>query len=227
MLARDDLATKPKLLIVDPEKALLTNLASALNAKRYGIVGTAIESAAAIEYFGRVKSDVLITEIDLGNGPSGTTGIDLAAHLRASHPMLGVVLLTSIRDKNIVSAPPRLLETSYFLPKSKITKMDIIELAITESIRLIRSPETPTHDIFGINSEHEGKVNLVKSDIALLAYIAHGLSNKEIAQKKGIALKSCENAIARLAKKLEVPFTPETNQRVMLVRSYMHYMGKI
>jgi DNA-binding NarL/FixJ family response regulator len=227
MLARDDVATKPKLLIVDPEKALLTNLASALNAKRYGIVGTAIESAAAIEYFGRVKSDVLITEIDLGNGPGGTTGIDLAAHLRASHPMLGVVLLTSIRDKNIVSAPPRLLETSYFLPKSRITKMDIIELAITESIRLIRSPETPTHDIFGINSEYEGKVNLAKSDIALLAFIAHGLSNKEIALKKGIALKSCENAIARLAKKLEVPFTPETNQRVMLVRQYLRYMGKI
>ena len=227
MLAREDVATKPKLLIVDPEKALLTNLASALNAKRYGIVGTAIESAAAIEYFGRVKADVLITEIDLGNGLGGTTGVDLAAHLRASHPMLGVVFITSISDRSLVSAPPRLLDTSYFLPKSRITKMDIIELAITESIRLIRSPETPTHDIFRINVESEEKINLIKSDLALLSYIAHGLSNKEIAQKKGIALKSCENAIARLAKKLEVPFTPETNQRVMLVRAYLRCMGKI
>ena len=227
MLAREDVATKPKLLIVDPEKALLTNLASALNAKRYGIVGTAIESAAAIEYFGRVKADVLITEIDLGNGLGGTTGVDLAAHLRASHPMLGVVFITSISDRSLVSAPPRLLDTSYFLPKSRITKMDIIELAITESIRLIRSPETPTHDIFRINVESEEKINLIKSDLALLSYIAHGLSNKEIAQEKGIALKSCENAIARLAKKLEVPFTPETNQRVMLVRAYLRCMGKI
>jgi DNA-binding NarL/FixJ family response regulator len=227
LITQDALSTKPKLLIVEPEKALLTNLASALNSKRYGIVGTSVDSATAIEYFGRVKSDVLITEIDLGNGPDGTTGIDLAAHLRASRPMLGVVFLTSMSDKSLVSAPPRLLETSYFLPKSRITKMDIIELAITESIRLIKSPETPTHDIFGINSESEGEVNVLKSDLALLSYIAQGLSNKEIATKKGIALKSCENAIARLAKRLEVPFTPETNQRVMLVRAYLGYMGKI
>jgi DNA-binding NarL/FixJ family response regulator len=57
--------------------------------------------------------------------------------------------------------------------------------------------------------------------------MTEGLSNKEIAAKKNIALKSCENAIARLAKKLEIPFVPETNQRVMLVRYYLKHMGKI
>ena len=227
MLAHDEVVTKPKLLIVDPEKALLTNLASALNAKRYGIVGTATDPAAAIEYFGRIKPDVLLTEVDLGKGPDGITGVDLAIHLRASFPMLGVVFCTTISDRNLVSAPTRVLESAYFLPKSKITKMDIIELAITESLRLIRSPESPTHDIYQINRESEEKTSMGKADLALLALIAHGLSNKQIAQKKGIALKSCENAIARLAKKLEVPFTPETNQRVMLVREYYKQMGKI
>ena len=218
---------KPKLLIVEPEKALLTNLASALNAKRFGIVGTATESKAAIDYFGRVKPDVLITEIDFGNGPDGTTGIELAVHLRSSFPMLGIVFCSSIQSKHLVLAPPRLMETAYFLPKSRITKMDIIELAIQESLRLIRSPETPSHDIYQINSETQENFKLAKSDLALLALIAYGYSNKQIAQKKGIALKSCENAIARLAKKLDVPFTPETNQRVMLVRTYFKQMGNI
>jgi DNA-binding NarL/FixJ family response regulator len=141
--------------------------------------------------------------------------------------MLGVVFCTSVNDKNLVSAPPRIIETSYFLPKQRITKMDMIELAIKESVRLIRSPETPSHDIFRINSESQGNIGLAKADLQLLGYIANGLSNKEIALRKGIALKSCENAIARLAKKLEIPFLPETNQRVMLVRAYFKYMGKI
>ena len=227
MLVLDEVVTKPKLLLVDPEKALLTNLASALHSKQYGIVGTATESSAAIEYFGRVKPDVLVTEVDLNNGLGGTTGVDLALHLRSLFPMLGVVFCTSVNDKNLVSAPPRLIESSYFLPKSKITKMDMIELAIKESVRLIRSPETASHDIFRINSESHGSCALAKADIQLLALIANGLSNKEIALQKGIALKSCENAIARLAKKLEIPFLPETNQRVMLVRAYFKYMGKI
>lgn len=227
MLAQDHVVTKPKLLIVEPDRALLTNLSTALNSKKYGIVGTATDSLSAIEYFGRVKPDVLITEIDLGNGPDGTTGIDLAAHLRSSFPMLGILFCTTIIDKNLVSAPPRLMDSSYFLPKSKITKMNTIELAITESVRLIRSPETPTHDILQINSQNQAFSNFSKSDLALLSLVAHGLSNKAIAQKKGIALKSCENAIARLAKKLDIPFTSESNQRVMLVRAYFKHMGKI
>jgi DNA-binding NarL/FixJ family response regulator len=170
---------------------------------------------------------VLITEVDLHTGLKGTTGVDLADHLRSIFPMLGIVFCTSLRDKSLVSAPPRLLETSYFLPKSKITKMNMIELAIKESIRLIRSPETPTHDIYLINIESQANLGLTKADVLLLAHIAHGLSNKEIALNKGIALKSCENAIARLAKKMEIPFLPETNQRVMLVREYFKHMCNI
>jgi DNA-binding NarL/FixJ family response regulator len=227
MLVIDEVVTKPKLLIVDPKKVLLTTLASSLHSRQYGIVGTATESSAAIEYFSKVRPDVLMTEVDLNNGLNGTTGVDLALHLRSFFPMLGIVFCTSVSDKNLVSAPPRIIETSYFLPKQKITKMDTIELAIKESIRLIRSPETPSHDIFRINSESHANHGLAKADLQLLAYIANGLSNKTIALKKGIALKSCENAIARLAKKLEIPFLPETNQRVMLVRAYFRYMGKI
>lgn len=227
MLTVDFVTTKPKLLIVEPKKALLTTLAASLHSKNYGIVGTATESVAAIDYFGKVKADVLITEVDLYNGFNGTTGIDLAIHLRALFPMLGVVFLTSVTDKNLVSAPPRILDSAYFLPKHKITKMDMIELAIKESIRLIRSPETPSHDIFKINSNSEKSHELAKNDLLLLSLIANGLSNKEIALRKGVALKSCENAIARLAKKLGIPFRPETNQRVMLVQAYFKYMGII
>jgi DNA-binding NarL/FixJ family response regulator len=227
MLVTNTPITMPKLLIVEPDKVLLSTLASALHSKNYGIVGTAIESAAAIDYFGRVRADVLITEVDLGNGPIGTTGVDLALHLRSVFPMLGVVFLSSISDLSLVSAPPRLLDSSYFLPKSKITKVSMIELAVKESIRLIRSPETASHDIYKINSRSKNKQGLTKADIQLLAYISYGLSNKEIARHKNIALKSCENSIARLAKKVDVPHLSETNQRVMLVREYFKFMGKL
>lgn len=227
MLVIDEVVTKPKLLLVEPEKALLTNLASALNAKRYGIVGTATVSTAAIEYFGKVKPDVLMTEVDLNNGLDGTTGVDLAAHLRSLSPMLGVIFFTSFQSRKLISAPSRLLETSYFLPKSRITNMDMIELAIKESVRLIRSPETPSHDVYGMNSDHEHSYGLTKADVNLLALVANGFSNKEISIKNGIALKSTENAIARLAKKLAIPFVPETNQRVLLVRTYFKLIGKI
>jgi DNA-binding NarL/FixJ family response regulator len=60
----------------------------------------------------------------------------------------------------------------------------------------------------------------------LLELISQGLSNKQIAEEKGITVKSCENAIARLAKKLEVPRDEKINQRVTLSKMYLKFSGK-
>ncbi len=63
---------------------------------------------------------------------------------------------------------------------------------------------------------------LSPTEIELLKYISEGLSNREIARLKGVKVKSCENAISRVAKKLEVPQSPLTNQRILLAKRYMH-----
>ena len=220
---RTDSDEKPKLLLVDSDKVLLTTLASALHARRYGIVGAAIRSDVALDYFDRIRPDVVILDADLGDGPSG---IDLAVHMRSKFPMLGVVFLTSMRDIKFLSLPPRLAKSTFFLKKQRITKMDIIESAIQESIRLIRSPEEASHQIFP-DEESENWPAISQSDFELLKLIASGLSNKDIAAAKSITIKSSENAVARLAKKLDVPYASHTNQRVMLVRKYFEYMGKI
>ena len=47
---------------------------------------------------------------------------------------------------------------------------------------------------------------LTPAEVELLRYIAEGLSNREIARIKGVKIKSCENAISRVAKKLERNF---------------------
>ena len=57
-------------------------------------------------------------------------------------------------------------------------------------------------------------------EIELLKYISAGLSNREIARLKGVKVKSCENAISRVAKKLDVRQSPTTNQRVLVVNLF-------
>jgi len=57
-------------------------------------------------------------------------------------------------------------------------------------------------------------------EIELLKYISAGLSNREIARLKGVKVKSCENAISRVAKKLDIRQSPTTNQRVLLVNLF-------
>ena len=214
---------KPKLLIVDADKAFLTSLSSALHARQYGIVGVTINSDVALDYFDRIRPDVAILGAYVGDGHSG---VNLAIHMRSKFPMLGIVFLTSMNGLRYLSVPPKLGKSSFVLKKQRITKMDMIESAIQESIRLIRSPEEASHQIFP-DEENESWSAISQSDFELLKLIASGLSNKEIAAAKSIATKSCENAVARLAKKLDVPYTSDTNQRVMLVRKFFEYTGKI
>jgi DNA-binding NarL/FixJ family response regulator len=63
-------------------------------------------------------------------------------------------------------------------------------------------------------------VKLSAVELELLAYIADGLSNREIARLKNVKIKSCENSISRLAKKLSVRQSPDTNQRVLLAKMF-------
>ena len=62
------------------------------------------------------------------------------------------------------------------------------------------------------------KLSLV--ELELLKFISQGLSNREIARLKNVKIKSCENAISRVAKKLNVRQSPTTNQRVLLANLF-------
>lgn len=60
-------------------------------------------------------------------------------------------------------------------------------------------------------------------ELELLQFISEGLSNREIARRKGVKIKSCENAISRVAKKLGIFQSPATNQRVLLANKFTSF----
>jgi DNA-binding CsgD family transcriptional regulator len=93
---------------------------------------------------------------------------------------------------------------------------------IDESLALAQNPEVQMRQNTVAINQH----NLTINDIELLKLLSDGLSNKQIAEIKSITTKSCENAIARLAKKLKVLNTPETNQRVLMAKEYLKLSGK-
>jgi two-component system, NarL family, nitrate/nitrite response regulator NarL len=209
----------PKLLIVENDKLLLTLMSNALHSHGYGIVGTAVDAKTALEYATKIKPDVAILDIALGNGPSG---IDLANKLRAQYPRLGIIFCTSFSDPRFSKSPTRLLSTSAYLAKQGVTKLDHLIQKIDESLLLVQDPEPKVKEKF-VSMHHS---HITSNDIELLEFIALGLSNKQIAMEKKVTTKSCENAISRLAKKLKIPSTPETNQRVLLAKEYRRLAGK-
>ena len=211
--------TMPKLLLVENEKTLLTMMSNALHAKGFGIVGTATDANTAFEYFSKVMPDVAIVDVGLGKGPSG---VDLVNAMRIKNPKLGVLFSSSFASPRVAKIPAQLLASCVYLPKDEVTKLDTFIDRIYDAIRVAAEPEPISRK----NSNPDRFAFLTLSDIQLLELISQGLSNKQIAEEKGITVKSCENAIARLAKKLEVPRDEKINQRVTLSKMYLEFAGK-
>jgi DNA-binding NarL/FixJ family response regulator len=211
--------TMPKLLLVENEKTLLTMMSNALHAKGFGIVGTATDANTAFEYFSKVMPDVAIVDVGLGKGPSG---VDLVNAMRIKNPKLGVLFSSSFASPRVAKIPAQLMASCVYLPKDEVTKLETFINRIYDAIRVAAEPEPISRK----NANPDRFAFLTLSDIQLLELISQGLSNKQIAEEKGITVKSCENAIARLAKKLEVPRDEKINQRVTLSKMYLEFTGK-
>lgn len=208
-----------KLLIVEDDKILLTMMSHALTAEGFNVLA-ANDAQSAMQYFDKARPDVVILDIDLGAGPSG---IDLANKMRQISGRIAIVFCTSFKDMRFIQGDYLKYPLhTVVLKKADVVNMEKFSNAINEAVELIRESDESKPD----NLHEKYYKDLTALEIELLTLIAAGHSNKQVAAEKGISLKSCENAIARLAKKLEIPAAEQSNQRVLLTRKYMELSGK-
>ena len=208
-----------KLLIVEDDKILLTMMSGALTSEGFNVLA-ASDAQSAMQYFDKARPDVVILDIDLGAGPSG---IDLANKMRQISGRIAIVFCTSFKDMRFIQGDYLKYPLhTVVLKKADVVNMEKFSNAINEAVELIRESDESKSD----NLHEKYYKDLTALEIELLTLIAGGHSNKQVAAEKGISLKSCENAIARLAKKLEIPAAEQSNQRVLLTRKYMELSGK-
>ena len=208
-----------KLLIVEDDKILLTMMSGALTSEGFNVLA-ASDAQSAMQYFDKARPDVVILDIDLGAGPSG---IDLANKMRQISGRIAIVFCTSFKDMRFIQGDYLKYPLhTVVLKKADVVNMEKFSNAINEAVELIRESDESKPD----NLHEKYYKDLTALEIELLTLIAGGHSNKQVAAEKGISLKSCENAIARLAKKLEIPATEQSNQRVLLTRKYLELSGK-
>ena len=208
-----------KLLIVEDDKILLTMMSGALTSEGFNVLA-ANDAQSAMQYFDKARPDVVILDIDLGAGPSG---IDLANKMRQISGRIAIVFCTSFKDMRFIQGDYLKYPLhTVVLKKADVVNMEKFSNAINEAVELIRESDESKPD----NLHEKYYKDLTALEIELLTLIAGGHSNKQVAAEKGISLKSCENAIARLAKKLEIPAAEQSNQRVLLTRKYLELSGK-
>jgi DNA-binding NarL/FixJ family response regulator len=212
-----------KLMIVEDEalyRDMLTRVLSADPA--INIVATAADGVTAIQTARRAAPDVILMDIDLGEGP---TGIEAGRRIKKARPSVGIVLLSMYSDKEYLSSltPQEAAGWSYLL-KSSVSDVETLTRAVESAaagltvldpaivMALQPSPNTPLWSLTARQQE-------------VMELMSQGHNNAAVATKLGIAEKSVENYInaiyQRLGVKLGVNMDDPVNPRVKAVIAYL------
>jgi len=201
------------ILLVEDDDFLRVAIEEALKRYRVNIIGTASSSSEAMQIARTLKPDVALLDIDLGGGP---TGLDLAHGLRKLNPKIGLVFLTSYSDVRFAGIrQPDFPENSAYIVKKNISNIELIIQAIRDVDNHSAKNRVPLSAI-----DQRNLAGFTDLQVELMHMIHKGMSNSQIAKVRRTTLKSTETAIARLAKKLDIPATSETSQRVVIARKY-------
>jgi DNA-binding NarL/FixJ family response regulator len=193
-----------------------TLLAAALESFGFDVVACATANDA-IKAFGPFDPDLLLADIDLGDRPNG---VELATILRAQAPYLGIVFVTnysSTRAFERTISPP----SGYaFLQKNLIDStdrlMEVVESALNDAVasRVV------------ISEEPGNELNkLTPTQLELVRLMAAGLTNSQIAERRGSTLRAVERLITRTFEILDLNDDPQHNPRVLATNLYTRAFG--
>lgn len=206
-----------KLLIVEDDSMMLQALSSGLIANGITEVEVADSASVAMRLFRTFRPDVSLIDIELRQGP---TGVDVSHAMRKLDANVGIVFLTSLADPRLVdSRIPELPEGSIYLRKNSVKNLSEVVEALKMSI---------SGDSKAIKARDDQEfLDLTKAQFEIIRLISEGHSNLEISKIRVTTVKSTENAIARLAKKLGITNSTNASQRVLLARKYTELIGKL
>lgn len=210
----------PKLLIVENDAFAGNFMSKSLSDAGFSNILVADTVVDAMRVFREINPDTALIDIELGTGPNG---IDLARAFRKIKDTVGIVFLTSIIDPRLIDLKGAEIPSgSIYLSKSLVSGLTEIADSLHESIVIGKSKSDSC-----LVKHKSGTTELSNGQCELIRLIAQGLSNKEIARSKFVTVKSVENSISRLAKKLDFKDENTNSQRVLIARRYFQMIGKV
>lgn len=196
-----------RILVVDDHKLFREELAALLNAApETAVVGEAATGAEAIAQATAVTPDVILMDIHMPD----MNGIEATRHILAQQPEVGVIMLTMLEDDGSLFAAMSAGARGYILKgadKAEVLKTvtavadgqalfgPAIARRLMQFFQVGRSPTDTLADPFPDLTERERE---------LLALIAQGKNNSEIADILVISPKTVRNHITNIFSKLQV-----------------------
>jgi len=193
-----------RILLVDDHEVVREGLRTLLS-KRAGfeIVGYAGSVADAVREAARTEPDVVVMDVRLPDG----SGIEACREIREARPETRVIILTSYADDDAVFASILAGASGYVLKQTRGSSLtdaiaavargeSLLDPAVTQRVmERVRSGQRKAADPLDALNEQEHKI---------LALIAEGKTNKEIAAEIYLSDKTVKNYVSNILTKLNL-----------------------
>lgn len=204
------------MLLVEDESMIRLLVADALVRAGFD-VHTCADGLSAAREFDAVDPDLLVTDIDLASRPNG---VELAEILLDRAPHLAVMFLTNYPSFTVAPGAPSLPEGAVVLRKSTVDSVDEIAAAAERALAELGTPPTDDPVAAAIS-------RLTPTQLEVLRMVAQGLSNAEIAARRGLTLSAAEKLVGRMLTVVGLVRNPSLNARVAAANLYTAAFGPV
>jgi DNA-binding NarL/FixJ family response regulator len=209
-------------VIADDSGLLLAGLANLLTAAGVEVVGRAGDAEQLLARVEECAPDVAI--VDIRMPPTYThEGARAAFTLRQRQPGLGILLLSQSLESRFVTDLARQHPRGFgYLLKDRVADVQVLldALASVAAGGTVLDPEVVSH-LLGRHELVEQLGRLSERERDVLELMAQGLSNRAIAERLVIDVKTVETHIARILVKLDLHQTPDEHRRVLAVLAWL------
>jgi len=188
-----------QVVLADDHPIVLAGIKSLLqSAPEIELLGEATDGLTALSLLKQLTPDIAIIDVSM----PGLTGVELANRLSAECPNVRVIALTVHEDQAYVQPLLQAGARGYMLKRSAADDLVRAVRAVADGGLYLdpaiaeKAMPAPAED--GL----EGEVVLSPRELKVMQYTAQGLSNKEIAAKLDLSVKTIETYKARACEKL-------------------------
>jgi len=205
-----------KVLVVDDHPVFRAGVRAALaDAGTVTVVGEAADAATALSLVDDLAPDVVLMDLHLPD----RSGIDATRRLAASHPEVAVLVLTMSEDADAILSAVRAGARGYLVKGAEVER-------IQSAVRTVAAGEV----VFGegiadralaLLTGGAGRRTrpdrpfpmLTDREVEILALVAAGLSNTDIARRLVVSEKTVRNHVSNIFTKIQVTSRAEAVAR--------------
>ncbi len=214
-------------LIVDDSELVRAGLKTLLDlhvdadSPRLRVIGEADSQAAAVSEAARLKPDVILLDIRLPDG----SGLVACRQILAADNEVKILVLTSVIDDNLVYDAMSSGAHGYLL--KEINAQGLCQAIVdVEAGKFILDPTLTTRVLNLVRSGSttpagENKLAVLSvQERRVIALVAEGKTNKEIAEQMGLSDKTVKNYLSNVFEKLKI------NRRSQAAVMYLEHRGR-